>query len=325
VFKGDVKNPETIKGVTTGIHTIVSCLVGEDDVVVEGQKAILNDAIANGVKRFVPSDYSFDYTKVPENGHKLSQQRKDFRKILEAANIKALHLHVGWFIDTYLWTLNYMGKGLAYWGDNPNQKLDFSTFEDAAKVLALAITDPHKIGDCYVSTAGVYSTNEVADIYNQATGENLTPVRLGSFQDLQKIASKRREIYEEKLKKGDIGKIEHIDDMAQPDFFWGIFLVYQQLMFDGTGQLPRNDIKEFPQIKPVSFREYLETHPDQRIKIKFLDMVGQELSAAKDAVFQRIEDAIHFLSINAQSLSADVKAKLSHLLSKPETSTEPQK
>jgi len=198
VFKGDVKHPETIKGVTEGIHTIVSCLVGEDDIVVGGQKAILNDAIDHGVKRFVPSDYSFDYTKVPENAHMLCQQRKDFRRCLEATNIKGLHLHVGLFIDTYIWTLNYMGKGLGYWGENPNQKIDFSTFEDAAKILALAITDPHKIGDCYISTAGEYNTNEVADIYNQVTAENLTPVRLGSFQDLQKIATKRREIYEEK-------------------------------------------------------------------------------------------------------------------------------
>jgi len=128
-----------------------------------------------------------------------------------------------------------------------------------------------------------------------------------------------------KKKKGEIGKIEHIDDMAQPDFFWGVFLVYQQLLFDGTGKLLRNDISEFPQIKPLSFKQYLEMHPDQRIKIGLLDKIGQELSAAKDVVFQRIEDAIHFLSINAQNLSADVKAKLSHLLAKPETSTEPPK
>jgi len=128
-----------------------------------------------------------------------------------------------------------------------------------------------------------------------------------------------------KKKKGEIGKIEHIDDMANPDFFWGIFLMYQQFLFDGTGKLTRNDINEFPQIKPLSFKEVLEMHPDLRIKTSLLDTIGQELSAAKDYAFDRIEEAIHFLSINAQHLGADVKAKLSHLLSKPETSTEPPK
>jgi len=113
--------------------------------------------------------------------------------------------------------------------------------------------------------------------------------------------------------------------MAQPDFFWGIFLVYQQLFFEGIGKLPRNDISEFPQIKPKTFKEFLELRADLRIQTHLMDKIGQELSAAKDAVFHRIEEAIHFLSINAQHISSDVKTKLSHLLSKPETSTEPPK
>jgi len=345
VLQGDVEEPETITDCTKGIHTVISCLAGEDIIVVDGQLILLNDAIHNGVRRFVPSDFSLDYTQVPDGGHELSQQRRTFRKALQATSIQGLHIHVGWFIETYIWTMNYMGKGLGYWGFNPDQKLDFSTFPDVAKYIAAAVAQPERAGDLYLCTAGELSTNEVAHTYSQVVSETIQPIRLGTFDELREIQSETKKVYLDRKAKGEIGLIRHINDMAEPDYFWGIFLGYQYFLFRGIGKLPQNDIKEFPEIKPVSFEEFLKQNDDQRIKLTGIDeallenvseafqdfkqklieekdvLVEQFENAekkiidTKDVLIGKLENAVHFLTLNASHITTEIKAKIAHVLS----------
>jgi uncharacterized protein YbjT (DUF2867 family) len=69
VFEADVTKPDTIRDMTKGMHTVISALIGGDDVIIDGQKALLEDAERNGVTRFVPSDFSFDIWNVPFGRH----------------------------------------------------------------------------------------------------------------------------------------------------------------------------------------------------------------------------------------------------------------
>jgi hypothetical protein len=47
--------------------------------VLEGQRALLKDAEANGVARFLPSDYSLDFRKMKPEEHDMLAQRIHFR------------------------------------------------------------------------------------------------------------------------------------------------------------------------------------------------------------------------------------------------------
>lgn len=339
IMQADLEKPETLKDSTKGIHTVLSFVVGDDKIVIDGQLALLHDAIQNNVKRFVPSDYSMDYKQVPELQHPLSQQRKNMRKHLDSKAIKGLHIHIGVFIETYIYAMNYFlehldvlgltgkEKGLPYF-ENADQKLDFSTYPDVAKYVAAAVADPNRIGDLYISTAGELSTNEIAKIYSKVVEREVLPLKLGTVQDLIKIINERRPMYEKKKQSGEIGTIRHVGEMNDPDFIWGVFVGYMRLLYTGVGKLPQNEINEYPQVQHESFEEFLRNHPDQRLELfgiygKISEKAGHmlhEVAHTKDAVFNKVEEAVGYLVKNAKSVTEDLRNKLKHLLKdEPET------
>jgi len=109
--------------------------------------------------------------------------------------------------------------------------------------------------------------------------------------------------------------------MSDPDYFWSVFLMYELFFFDGTGKLVRNDTSDFPDIKPTSFEDFIKQNPDQRFKTSILTTITQDIQAG----FKRLEDAVHYLTLNAKNITLDMKEKLSHLISKSEAKVEETK
>jgi nucleoside-diphosphate-sugar epimerase len=63
IIEGDLMKPETLLRTCAEVDVIVS-VVGNNEVTVPGQKNLINAAKQQGVKRFIPSDYSVDYRKL---------------------------------------------------------------------------------------------------------------------------------------------------------------------------------------------------------------------------------------------------------------------
>jgi nucleoside-diphosphate-sugar epimerase len=63
IVEGDLIKPETLLGAWAEVDVIVSA-VGNNDVTVLGQKKLIDSAKQQGVKRFIPCDYSVDYRKL---------------------------------------------------------------------------------------------------------------------------------------------------------------------------------------------------------------------------------------------------------------------
>jgi nucleoside-diphosphate-sugar epimerase len=63
IFEGDLIKAETLLLACAEVDVIVSA-VGNNDVTVLGQKNLIDAAKQQGVKRFIPSDYSVDYRKL---------------------------------------------------------------------------------------------------------------------------------------------------------------------------------------------------------------------------------------------------------------------
>ena len=57
IVEGDLMRGETLRRVCAEVNVIVSA-VGNNEVTVLGQKNLINVAKQQGVKRFIPSDYS---------------------------------------------------------------------------------------------------------------------------------------------------------------------------------------------------------------------------------------------------------------------------
>ena len=241
VLIGDVTKPETLKDSTKGIHTVISALIGDDSTVFEGQKHLAEDAVKNGVKRFVPSDISLSADKAKEGEHPFLDSRIKFRKYLETTPVKGLHVTLGVFTQTFFFFMTRLFPGLHYY-HNPDQKIDITTYEDTAKFVAAAVAKPDRVGDLKIH-GDALSINEIAAIYNKVTGKNVKPENRGSIDDLKK----------------------NIEELRQKDFFKSILLTYEVFMFDGRGKLDKVDNGEFPEIKPLHLEEYIKANPGSTV------------------------------------------------------------
>ena len=127
------------------VACIVSALSGLHDVIVDAQTQLLEVAIRAGVPRFIPSDFSSDFTKMPEGENRNFDLRKEFHQYLDKSSIAATSILNGAFADEILGfnTPLYDVKNyrVGYWGNDPDWKIDFSTMDNTADYTAAAALD----------------------------------------------------------------------------------------------------------------------------------------------------------------------------------------
>jgi len=257
VFRGDVTKPETIKNCTRGIHTVISCLPNDPNVIVTGQLNLLNDALKNQVKRFIPSEYSVDLDAVIEGVHLFKDDRIRFRKILQAKPIQHLYISTGWFMETYMNTMNKMKQRPCYWGQSLEQKIDFITCDDLAKYVTCAISDPNRSGHLRFRSTQL-NTKEIAYIYNKVRSARIDPIKMGRMDNLLEDL--------EFFRKNGI--FRHINTIQKGDVLRGITVEHQMFYYTGIGKLDKVDNDEFPMIKPKSFAKFLILHPSVKFAKK---------------------------------------------------------
>jgi len=100
VIKVDVKETETLKDVTKGIHTLISTLDGEDTL--PGQLALLEDGVKNGLKRFVPSEFIVNYKEYKVGDSFAYDVILQFREKLEKTPVKGLHVFPGLITEIFM-------------------------------------------------------------------------------------------------------------------------------------------------------------------------------------------------------------------------------
>jgi hypothetical protein len=141
---------------------VVSPLQGLRDVIVEAQTVLLDAAIKADVRRFIPSDYSIDFTKFPPGENRNLDLRRDFHKRLDKSTISATTI--------YMFKL----KRVLYWGD-ADQRMDFTTIDDTAAFTASAALDPST--PRFVRIAGdQLSARELTAVVSEVTGGEVPPV-----------------------------------------------------------------------------------------------------------------------------------------------------
>jgi uncharacterized protein YbjT (DUF2867 family) len=168
----------------------VSALSGLEEVIVHTQGRLLEAAVQAGVPRFIPSDFSIDFTNLPYGTNRNLDLRKMFRQRLDEAPIAATSIFNGMF--TGLLTgqapvVLFPMKRVLYWG-NADQPMDFTTVEDTATFTASAALDPHTPRDLYIA-GDVLNSRGLQDAASQATGQKFGLLRPGGL-DMFKVLIK---------------------------------------------------------------------------------------------------------------------------------------
>ncbi len=154
------------------VSCVVSSLAGLRDVVIDAQKVLLDAAIAAGVKRFIPSDYSLDFTKFSYGENRNLDMRREFHEYLDKTVIAATSIFNGAFADMLtneMPLLLFKQKMILYWG-NVDHKLGFTTMDNTAEYTAKVALDTSS--PRYLRIAGdIISPSEIKALASELTGE----------------------------------------------------------------------------------------------------------------------------------------------------------
>jgi uncharacterized protein YbjT (DUF2867 family) len=143
VFQVDTSNKAEISKHCNGADCFVSALAGLKETIIDAQRVFLDAAIEAKVPRFIPSDYSSDFTNLKEGQNRNLDLRREFHRYLDTTPIKATTIFNGPFMDlltTEMPLILFKQQRILCWG-NPNQIIEFTTTLNVADFTAEAAID----------------------------------------------------------------------------------------------------------------------------------------------------------------------------------------
>ncbi|SFT65765.1 NmrA-like family protein [Geodermatophilus amargosae] len=195
VVVADYADPAALQEACAGADVVVSAVSGLRPVVVDAQSRLLDAAVAAGVPRFVPSDFSADHRTLPPGTNRNLELRREFMLRLDAAPIRATSVLNGAFADmlTGQAPLVLFDRGrVLYWGA-ADQPLDFTTKDDVAGYTADAVLDPGAPRFLQIAGDSV-SSRDLAETMTRLTGRRFRPLYAGGVPLLRVMAGLGRRI-----------------------------------------------------------------------------------------------------------------------------------
>ncbi len=238
----DLTSGSEVAAECSGASCVVSALQGLRDVIVEAQTVLLDAAIEAGVPRFIPSDYSIDFTGLPPGGNRNLDLRREFNGRLDKAPIAATSIFNGAFADMLTGRMPlilFRLKRVLYWGD-ADQRMDFTTIDDTAAFTASAALDASTPRALRIA-GDQLSARELAEVVSEVAGEKFRLFRAGGLGTLDALIKVTRS-----LAPGG----ERLYPAWQG-------MQYMRDMFDGRAKLEPLDNDRYPGMRWRTVRDVL--------------------------------------------------------------------
>lgn len=236
---------ENETGAFDGVYSVVSAVQGGPETIVDAQLNLLRAARAAGVRRFIPSDYSYNLFGLAEGENPNSDWRRDFarRAEKERGAVEVVHVLNGCFLDKGV-LFGFLGafdieKGEAYlWGDG-NEQMQFTTYADTASYAAEAALADGPLPSQFNVAGESLTFHELVNETAAALGRPIAVKKLGTLADLDAEITRRLQ--------------------AEPSnmFAWLPFM-YWRGMLNGKGQLGPLMNAHYPTIRPMTVRDYVK-------------------------------------------------------------------
>jgi uncharacterized protein YbjT (DUF2867 family) len=189
----DMADVAALTQACAGMACVVSAVAGLREVIVDGQSALLAAAVAAGVPRFIPSDFSSDYTQQAAGENRNFDLRREFKTHLDQAPIAATSILNGAFAELLTYgipLLDFRQQQTGYWED-ADWKIDFTTMDDTATFTAAAALDADTPRLLRIASFQL-SPNELAATAEAAGRGSFNVVKLGSRADLTALIAQAR-------------------------------------------------------------------------------------------------------------------------------------
>jgi len=195
VFLVNMSNIDEVSKACIGVSCVVSALAGLREVIVDIQKILLDAAIDSGVTRFIPSDYSLDFTKFSPGTNRNFDLRREFHQYLDTRSIAATSIFNDTFADMLTGQMPlilFRQKFVLYWG-NADHRMGFTTVDNTAEFTANAALEPST--PRFLQIAGDrISAREIKAVVMEVTGKKFRLFRAGGPGMLSTIIKVARAI-----------------------------------------------------------------------------------------------------------------------------------
>jgi nucleoside-diphosphate-sugar epimerase len=242
----DPTNLASMAAAMQGASCVVSALNGLEEVIVDRQGVLLDAAVKAGVPRFIPSDYSEDFTKTNPGDNRNLDLRREFMARADRAPINLTSVLNGAFMDMLgaeMPIIQPKINRVLYW-ISADQPLDFTTKDDVAAYTAAAALD------------------ESTPRFLRIAGETLTAREIA--QVLSDVTQKRYRT----LWVGNLGMLSLMIQMTkrfapEPGVAFPAWqgMQYMRDMFSGRGKLSPLDNNRYPELRWTSLRQQLKNKP----------------------------------------------------------------
>ncbi|KAK9413687.1 putative NAD(P)-binding protein [Seiridium unicorne] len=235
VAEVDLADKNTLTRELQGARCVVSSLQGLADVILTAQGQLLDSAVAAKVPRFIPSDFSLDFTKTQPGSNRNLDLRREFHSRLDQSNIAWTSILNGGFMDLLTSETSLIDKKkrkITYVG-SADQKLDFTTMVDTAAYTAAVATDPNPTPKFLRIAGDVFSANDLAKVVTTVEGSPFSVSSIGGLWLMELIISVMKRLggsdqtmpvwqgmqYLTNMFSGQ-GKLEPLDNDRYPDIKW---------------------------------------------------------------------------------------------------------
>ena len=176
-----------LRGAIAGSGCVVSTLNGLEEVIIGQQGRLLQAAVAAGVPRFIPSDYSLDYTRTRPGENRNLDLRRRFATRLDTADIAVTSVLNGGFLELLEGDAPIVlpGRRVLHFGD-AQQLLDFTAKDDVAAFTADAALD-HNTPRFLRIAGNSVSPAQIANILTALTGQRYRTLRPGNIGTLSAL------------------------------------------------------------------------------------------------------------------------------------------
>ncbi|KAF5522359.1 hypothetical protein CGCA056_v006428 [Colletotrichum aenigma] len=229
LFQGEAYDEEKIRNFVKGSDVVICAYLGDDRLMVEGQKMLIDACESEGVSRYIASDWALDYTKLELGELFPKNPMKPVKAYLETKkSVKGVHILIGGFIDAIMSPFfSVIDPGTSY--------------ENAAEYTAAVATDPSAVGvQRFLGDRKIIK--EIAASFERVYGIKPHMERLGSIDDLKSTMHR--------------AQAENPSDILK---YMSLFYMYYWVN-GRTFVGPDIQNEEYPNVSPVAWEDFMKAN-----------------------------------------------------------------
>ncbi|CAG8218417.1 unnamed protein product [Penicillium salamii] len=258
LIKGDAFDKDSIRTFANSCDVIVCCYLGDDKLMVDGQKALIDVCDECHVQRYIASDWALDYTKLKLGELFPKDPMIHVKAYLEDKKVQCVHILIGGFMEPifspFFNIFDPQTNTLRYWG-NGDEIMEGTTYDNAAEFTAAIAVDSGATG-IKKFLGGRATIREIAQSFEKVYGIRPSLESRGSLEDLYKLMHQMRN-----------------ENPANIYGYMSMFFYYYWIngqTFVGTDL----DNENYTTVKPVSWEEFMAQYPLQALPTAFFALSG---------------------------------------------------